>query len=679
MHFLESGRGNDRREGAFTYLKGSARDANERHGQDYARRSNGVTGMTLQARHAWGLMGLLTAFALTAPADAAPTIKELMLLVPKQKDVEYETPKPEEYAKCKVEAERRGKGSGWVVLGSSGQILRKFLDTDGDKKMDQWRYYNQGVEVYRDIDTNDNDLVDQSRWLNLGGARWGIDQNEDGRIDVWKVLSAAEASKEAIRAMLAGDDAALQIVMVNADDLKAIGLSQPLAVKLLESSADAGKKSRAILAKSRALTQQSKWMRFDAQMPSTIPEDEEKATGDIQVYENSMAIIETNGKFLGVQIGEVVRIGEVWKLTQVPQPIEDNGTQVTAGGILMQPLLVSAGPTSTGTSPEVEKMLVELQKIETEFTKPNMDRATIKALMARRADLLRRAIELAETDDEKMLLSKQLVDGYALAAQMGTYPEGSAELRTMEVDLRRRSVKSPLVPYVVYRRIQAQYYVDLQQAEKEKAADVQKDWVKGMEDFITEFSESEDSDDAMMLLAQHDELSGRAKESADWYQKLARERSKTESGIRAAGALRRLDLKGKPLVLNGPGVDGAAIDIRSYRGKTVLVVFWASEYRVCEEDLPQLRALYQEYRTRGFEILGVCLDSQKETVKPYLTQHKINWAQIYQPGSLNAPAAINYGIASLPTMFLVNTEGVVVNRGASIQDVKTELPKLLGK
>lgn len=635
--------------------------------------------MRLHIRDAWRLICGLSAGALLTPAFAAPTytVKDMMAFTPKQQDVEYETPKAEDYAKCKVEVERKGKGSGWVVLGPAGQVLRKFLDTDGDKKMDQWRYYNQGVEVYRDIDTNDNDKVDQSRWLNLGGSRWGIDQNEDGRIDRWKVLSAAEASKEAIRAMVAGDDAALQLVMMNAEDAKAIGLNPQIATKLLEGSVDAGKKAKVILSKSRTLNAQSKWIRFDAQMPSTIPEDDEKATGDIQVYENSMAIIESQGKFIGVQVGEMVRIGEVWKLTQVPQPIED-GTTLTAGGVLMQPLLAVSGNTANvGTSPEVQKLLEDLQDIEKKFTQPNLDPATVKSLMAKRADLLRKAIELAETDDEKLLLTKQMVDGYALAAQMGTFPEGASDLRAMELDLRRRGPKSALVPYVAYRRIQAQYYVDLQQAEKEKAADVQKEWIKGMQDFLTEFPGAEDGADAMLLLAHHEELSGKPKEATEWYQRLVKEHGKAEAGIRAAGALRRLELKGKPLVLSGPGVDSGAVDLRSYRGKTVLVVFWASEYKVCEEDLPQLRALYQEYRPRGFEILGVCLDSQKETIKPFMTQHRMTWGQIYQPGGLNAPAAMNFGIVSLPTMFLVNGEGVVVSRNATVQDVKTALPAML--
>ncbi len=640
--------------------------------------------MNVQTQRTWLWIVVLgaTCVANTASAAPPPSVKETMAFAPKQRDVEFETPKPEEYAKCKVELDRKGKISGWVVLGVNGQILRKFLDTDGDGKLDQWRYFNHGIEVYRDIDTNDNEKVDQARWLNLGGSRWGIDQNEDGRIDMWRILSAAEASKEAVRAMVSGDDAALQSVMVTAEDLKALGLNQAMATKLLESSADAGKKSRAILAKSKSLTGQTKWSRFDASMPSLIPTDDEKATADLLVYENAVAIVETQGKYAAVQVGEMIRIGEVWKLTQVPQPIEgENGSIVTAGGILMQPLMsannAAGGAAGPGASPEVEKLLGELVKIEQGLTQPNADRAAVKALMARRGDLLNQAIKLAETDDERLLLTKQLVDGFALAAQVGTYPEGAADLKAMEQDWRRKSPKSPLVPYVVYRRIQAQYYVGLQESEqdkeKDKPAEVQKEWIKGLEEFIAEFSDSEDSSDAMLLLAHHEELSARSKEATEWYQRLVKEKPKTEAGQRALGALRRLDLNGKPLVLTGPGLDGGTIDMRSLRGKNVLVVFWSSEYKVCEDDLPDLRALYQAHKPKGFEIVGVCLDMNKAAVKPYLTQHKMTWPQLYQPGGLSSPMAMGYGVISLPTMFLVNAEGVVVSRNTSVQEVKTAL------
>ena len=106
------------------------------------------------------------------------TVEQILKYRPVQAGVEIENPKPEEVAGCKVEVERSGKGSGWIVNGPSGQILRRFVDTDGDNVVDQWRYYQHGLEVYRDIDTNGNNDVDQSRWMNVGGTRWGVDVNE---------------------------------------------------------------------------------------------------------------------------------------------------------------------------------------------------------------------------------------------------------------------------------------------------------------------------------------------------------------------------------------------------------------------------------------------------------------------------------------------------------------------
>lgn len=627
---------------------------------------------------ACGLAGKLFA------AGEPPTVAYTMGIVPSQKDVEYETPKAAEFPKCKVDVERKGKVNGWVVLGPAGQVLRKFLDTDGDGNLDQYRFYNHGIEVYRDIDSNHNKKIDQCRWLNLGGSRWGIDQNEDGHVDHWKVLSASEASKEAIRAMLSGDDAALQSVMITAEDLKHLGVHQQLATKLLESVADPGKKAKAVMSKSKVVTSQSKWTRFDAQMPSTIPQDEDKAQADLQVYESAMAIVETQNKFHAVQLGEIIRVGEVWKLTQVPVPIEGE-VVTTNGGILMEPLIASTQVAANATNaPKVEKILNELAEIEQRVMQPDTTQAEVKSLMRKRSNLLKEAVELAETDDEKTILMKQTIDGFAYATQSGKYPDGIQELRAIQSDLSKS--KSPLFPYVTYRLMQAEYSSELEAAggNKEKQADIHNAWLQKLEEFVQKYPNSEDADDAMIALGTHEELQGHSKEAIAWYQKLVKDKPNSQSLPRAQGALLRLNLNGQTLNLSGPGLAGGTVDVKNYRGQqVVLVVFWASEFKVCEEDIPQLRALYQDHKAKGFEIVGVALDMNKETALPFVQKNKMIWPQIYQTsgpnqvGGLESPLATKFGIISLPTMFLVNKEGKVVSRNASITEIKTELPELL--
>lgn len=642
--------------------------------------------MTSQIRWLALLVSACAAWNSSILAADTSTLEKALGFIPRQKDVEYETPKPSEYAKCKVEVERKGKLNGWVVIGPGGQVLRKIFDTDGDGNLDQWRYYNQGIEVYRDMDTNHNNKVDQSRWLNLGGTRWGIDSNEDGRIDQWKVLSAAEATREAIRAMTTGDDAALQAVMITADDLKTLGFNPQLATRLLESASDATKKSRAVISKSKVLNSQSRWVRFDAQMPNTIPADDEKSAADLQVYETAMAIIENQKeKFAAVQIGEMIRVGEVWKLTQVPQPIEGESI-TTSGGILMEPLIAST--TASGApapSPKAEALLKDLEETERRLMQPGQTPDQVKKLMTKRTQLLKEAIELAETEDEKNLIMKATVDFYQLATQMGNYPDGVDDLKAIESDIAKKSPKSLLLPYTVYRRIQAEFSVNSQKANAApaKMAAVLKDYLSELEDFVSKYPTADDTDEAMFTLGTHEELQGRAKEAGEWYQRIVKERPKSGALTRAQGALRRLNLNDQTLILSGPSLTDGTVDLKSMTNKVVLVVFWASGYKACEDDLPQLRALYHDYKAKGFEIVGVCLDFDKPAAQTFTQKNKMTWPQIFQTtgpnqsGGLNSPIAESFGIFALPTMFLVNKNGKVVSRNATLDEVKSSLADLL--
>ena len=108
------------------------------------------------------------------------------------------------------------------------------------------------------------------------------------------------------------------------------------------------------------------------------------------------------------------------------------------------------------------------------------------------------------------------------------------------------------------------------------------------------------------------------------------------------------------------------------------MVYWATWCKPCTAELPTLQALFRQYRTRGFEVIGVNLDQDRTPVSGYLTQHRVTWPQLHEPGGLDSRPAREFGILSLPTMFLVDRQGTVVNAAATLDDLKTELPKLLG-
>src|SRR5262249_52735006 len=145
----------------------------------------------------------------------------------------YSTPTQQEMDACRVEPVKgkgAGTGAGWLLRDPRGLPLRRFYDTryvEGRRGtgIDIWSYYKDGVEVYREIDTDHDGKVDQYRWLNTAGMKWGIDRDEDGRINLWKVISPEEVSQELLQTVLANDHARFQALLLTEADLKALELA----------------------------------------------------------------------------------------------------------------------------------------------------------------------------------------------------------------------------------------------------------------------------------------------------------------------------------------------------------------------------------------------------------------------------------------------------------------------
>lgn len=618
--------------------------------------------------------------------DAAqkPTTELALSFHPVYGPVDYETPEKSEYDDCQVKVERSAKNSGWIVVGPNGQVLRRFMDTNGDNVVDRWQYYKHGLEVYRDIDSNFNNKPDQARWLNTAGTRWGLDKNEDRRIDEWKILSAEEASREAVGALVDRDEKTLQALLIDDEDIRTLGIAKDVAQKLRGSVASPGEKLRKVLSGSKVITASTQWMRFDSSGPGLIHASEGKAKQDITVYENAMAIVETDGETGLLELGELVRVGDVWKLTQIPRPLEGNSIQVTVGGILMQPTLPPDSPSSTtvgsgGISEETQKLLKELQKLDTSSPTPSSGTAALARYNSKRADILAKLIKVSKSDEERTQWTKQMVDGIAAAVQSGSFDSGLKRLQEIESSVGKTDPKAPMLPYVTYRRLLAEYTVDLQNASSDKRQKVQEWWLKELEQFATRYPDAEDTPEALLQLAIAEEFAGDFDGARKWYSRLVKEHGGSDAAARAQGAIRRLDLEGKQFAFSATALKGGTLSAASYRGKVLLVLFWSTWCKPCTEDLPQIRALYRQYHGRGFEVIGVNLDSDVSAVEPFLKQHRVDWPQVHQPGGLESEPAQSFGIISLPTMFLVDKKGKVISRGVSVSDLKNLVPELLKK
>lgn len=153
---------------------------------------------------------------------------------------------------------------------------------------------------------------------------------------------------------------------------------------------------------------------------------------------------------------------------------------------------------------------------------------------------------------------------------------------------------------------------------------------------------------------------------------------------RLEGVVRRLDLPGNKLEVEGTLLDGREIDWESYRGKVVLVDYWATQCPPCIEELPNVLEAYRVYHDKGFEVLGICLDSDQTSVERFLETRKIPWETMFhhELGDdatwWDHPMASKYAINAIPRAILVDQQGNVVHMSAMGDELDKALAKLLG-
>ncbi len=151
----------------------------------------------------------------------------------------------------------------------------------------------------------------------------------------------------------------------------------------------------------------------------------------------------------------------------------------------------------------------------------------------------------------------------------------------------------------------------------------------------------------------------------------------------AAAVLRRLELKGKPLLLGGETRDKGRVDIQQFRGRPVLVVFWSSDSERFQELLPQLRKVIRSFGKSDLAIIGVCLDETEATMDAYINEHRLNWTQIFfsDPAKRqwDNPVVRYYGVHDIPTVWLVDAQGVVVDTHVTPDSLAGKLKYLLAQ
>lgn len=145
------------------------------------------------------------------------------------------------------------------------------------------------------------------------------------------------------------------------------------------------------------------------------------------------------------------------------------------------------------------------------------------------------------------------------------------------------------------------------------------------------------------------------------------------------GIGRRLGILGEAIELKGTTLDGQSFDLASLRGKVVLIDFWTTWCGYCLEEFPNMKRCHLAYRSKGFEVVSVNCDQEREKLNAYLKLNHLPWVTLHNDEEgAHQPAAIHYGVNGYPTMFLLNREGKVVSTNARGRALRKQLKKLLG-
>lgn len=136
----------------------------------------------------------------------------------------------------------------------------------------------------------------------------------------------------------------------------------------------------------------------------------------------------------------------------------------------------------------------------------------------------------------------------------------------------------------------------------------------------------------------------------------------------------RLELSGqKAPEISGKTLADEAFDVSPWKGKVVIVDFWATNCRPCLEDLPQLREIYAEFHPLGLEIVGVSFDEDEAALTEFLQVHKLPWTIVRNDGETPQ----RFRVELIPCLVVIDQKGNVAITDAKVSHLRGALRELL--
>jgi thiol-disulfide isomerase/thioredoxin len=111
----------------------------------------------------------------------------------------------------------------------------------------------------------------------------------------------------------------------------------------------------------------------------------------------------------------------------------------------------------------------------------------------------------------------------------------------------------------------------------------------------------------------------------------------------------------------------------------VLVDFWATWCKSCREEMPLLKDYYKEFKAKGFEMIGISLDSSEEKLKEYIKQNNLEWRFSYSGKGWKDETVMRYGVNSIPSHWLIDKKGILRSFGLKGEKLRKAIALLLAE
>ncbi|MBK8100365.1 MAG: TlpA family protein disulfide reductase [Planctomycetes bacterium] len=134
----------------------------------------------------------------------------------------------------------------------------------------------------------------------------------------------------------------------------------------------------------------------------------------------------------------------------------------------------------------------------------------------------------------------------------------------------------------------------------------------------------------------------------------------------------------EPTAITQDDHTGTAIDLSAYKGKVLLIDFWATWCGPCMGELPNVIAAYDKFHGQGFEVLGVSLDEDKSAFEKCIAEKKMSWRHHFDGKGWQNEVAQLYGVQSIPATYLIGPDGKVAAVGVRGERLGKEIARLLG-